>query len=118
VRTRLLGGVGGVPGNRAPIPIGRFRPRQTAARLVTCSLGRCVFDHKNPGQHKCSWDSHVFALGYFRAAASRLTELASNHNDDTSRCQDGSWANGNLGVITPDATSLVLLYQVAEVIFE
>jgi hypothetical protein len=27
VRTRMLGGVGGVPGNRAPIPIGRFRSR-------------------------------------------------------------------------------------------
>ena len=40
VRTRLLGGVGGVRSNAAPIPIGLFRPRSTADYLRTFVLGR------------------------------------------------------------------------------
>ena len=40
VRTRLLGGVGGVRSNAAPIPIGLFRPRSTADCLRTFVLGR------------------------------------------------------------------------------
>ncbi len=40
VRIRLLGGVGGVRSNAAPIPIGLFRSRQRAVQLERVWLDR------------------------------------------------------------------------------
>ena len=57
VRTRMLGGVGGVPGNRAPIPIGgfqsRWRPRGGKPLVISYTIERQAYSRKQFMWKKC-----------------------------------------------------------------